>query len=57
MSKYPTVKLGDVCEKASSSIAQKDIEKNNGAYPIYGASGKIKNVDFYKQKKAQLISV
>ena len=57
MSKYPTVKLGDVCEKASSSIAQKDIEKNNGAYPIYGASGKIKNVDFYKQKKEYIAIV
>ena len=51
MSKYPTVKLGDVCEKASSSIAQKDIENNVGEYPIYGASGKIKSVDFYKQER------
>jgi len=57
MSQYPMVKLGDVCEKASSSIAQKDIEMNNGAYPIYGASGKIKSVDFYKQKKEYIAIV
>ena len=43
------VRLGDVCDKASSNIAQKDIENNEGLFPIYGASGFIKNVDFYKQ--------
>lgn len=57
MSKYQMVKLDDVCEKASSSIAQKDIEMNNGAYPIYGASGKIKNIDFYKQKEEYIAIV
>ena len=57
MSKYQMVKLGDVCEKASSSITQKDIEMNNGAYPIYGASGKIKNIDFYKQKEEYIAIV
>lgn len=45
------VKLKDICKKGSSSIAQKDLENNNGAYPIFGASGFIKNVDFYKQEK------
>ena len=51
------VKLGDVCEKGSSNIAQKDLEKSNGKYPIYGASGLIKNVDFYKQDKEYIAVV
>lgn len=51
MSKWETVKLGDVCSKGSSNIAQKDIENNNGTYGIYGASGYIKDVDFYHQDK------
>ena len=57
MKNYPMVKLGDVCEKGSSSIAQKDIELNEGEYPIYGASGKIKNVDFFKQNKEYIAVV
>lgn len=47
MRKYVT--LGDVCIKGSSNIAQKDLENNNGTYAIYGASGYIKNVNFYHQ--------
>ena len=49
--KWKTVRLGDVCEKGSSNIAQNEITDNNGEYPIYGAAGFIKNVDFYKQDK------
>ena len=45
------VKLGEVCDKESSNIAQKDLESNIGEYPVYGASGLIKKIDFYKQKK------
>lgn len=45
------IKLGELCSKASSSIAQKDLEGNEGQYPIYGASGLIKQVDFYQQDK------
>ena len=44
------IKLADICKKASSSIAQKDLDGRNGSYPIYGASGFIKNVDFYQQE-------
>ena len=45
------VRLKDVCEAMASNIAQKDISVGNGDYPIYGASGFIGNVDFYKQEK------
>ena len=44
------VQLGEVCLKESSDIAKKDIEVVSGNYPIYGANGYIKNVDFYKQE-------
>jgi type I restriction enzyme S subunit len=45
------VQLKDICSKAGSNIVQKDIVNTNGVYPIYGASGFIKNVDFYQQEK------
>ena len=57
MSKWETVRLGDVCSKGSSNIAQKDIENNNGSYGIYGASGYIKDVDFYHQDKPYIAVV
>ena len=49
--------LEKICEVKSSNIAQKDLENNNGCYPIYGASGFIKNVDFYKFEKPYLAIV
>lgn len=45
------VYLKDICVKASSSIAQKDLEGHEGQYPIYGAAGYIMDVDFYHQDK------
>ena len=51
------VTLEDVCIKGSSNIAQKDLENNEGKYPIYGASGFIKNVDFYVQEKPYIAVV
>ena len=45
------VKLEDVCKKGSSNIKQSDLANNNGDYPIFGASGFIKKVDFYTQDK------
>lgn len=51
------VTLEEVCVKGSSNIAQKDLEKNEGKYPIYGASGFIKNVDFYAQDKPYIAVV
>lgn len=49
--------LGDVCKKASSYIAQKDLQDKTGTYPIYGASGLIKQVDFYQQDKEYIAVV
>lgn len=50
-------KLGDVCQKGTSNIAQKDLEGHSGNYPIFGASGFISNVDFYQQEKPYIAVV
>ena len=50
-------RLGDVCNKGTSNIAQKDLEGHIGNYPIYGASGFITNVDFYQQEKPYIAVV
>jgi type I restriction enzyme, S subunit len=44
-------KLNEICCKASSSISQNQLNDEVGVYPIYGASGFIKNISFYHQKK------
>jgi type I restriction enzyme, S subunit len=46
--------LGDVCDKASSNVSQNQLDNEVGEYPIFGASGLIKNVSFYHQAKPYL---
>ena len=46
--------IADICDKASSNIAQNKLEGLNGDYPIYGASGYVQNVDFYHRDKAYI---
>ena len=48
---YSVKRIKDICDKGSSNVAQKDLEGHNGEYPIYGASGLIKNVDFFHQDR------
>jgi type I restriction enzyme, S subunit len=43
-------KLSDIANKKSSSISANKIEDNFGDYIIYGASGILKKVDFYKEE-------
>ena len=50
-------RLEDVCQKGSSGIALKDLDDRTGEYPIYGASGFIKNVDFFHQDKPYIAIV
>ena len=45
------VKLSEVSSGFTKNIAQKDLDNNNGCYPIYGASGYIKNINFYISDK------
>lgn len=48
------VKLSEVSSGFTKNIAQKDLDNNNGCYPVYGASGYIKNVDFYVSDKSYI---
>ena len=50
------VRLGDICVKQSSKLAQKDLENMDGSYPIFGASGLIKKINTYDQK-AEYVAV
>ena len=44
-------KLNEVCDKSSSNIVINKLDDNNGDYPLFGASGLVRNVDFYHQDK------
>lgn len=48
---WKTVRLEDICTKGASNIAQNKIVDNVGDYPLYGASGFLKKIDFYQQEK------
>lgn len=41
-------KLGDITNKKSSNISANSIESNEGNYTIYGATGELKEVDFFE---------
>lgn len=43
--------LQDVCSKASSNLMQKNIDPENGLYPVFGASGIAGYIDYYVQPK------
>ncbi len=45
------VRLEDVCDGKSSNLAQKDLENLHGNFPVYGASGYIKDIDKYHQER------
>ena len=42
------VQLKDVCVKATSKYAQKDLKEKEGKFAIYGASGLIKYIDEFE---------
>ncbi len=44
-------RLGEISEKKSSNIAANAISENVGDYKIYGATGFLKNVDFYREEE------
>lgn len=48
---YSVKRIKDICDKGSSNVAQKDLEGHDGEYPIFGASGFVKNVDFFHQDR------
>lgn len=55
-SNWEKTKLEKVCEKQSSTISIGKIEDNSGEFPVYGATGILKNIDFY-MVKADYISI
>lgn len=44
-------KLNEVCDKGSSNIVISKLDNCNGDYPLFGASGLVKNINFYHQDK------
>lgn len=51
------VELGEICNYSTSKITQKSVEDSSGEYPLYGASGLIKYIDFYTQGKLYIAIV
>ena len=50
---YPEWKekrLGEILTSKSSAISQNTLENNEGIYSVYGAIGKIKNINFYENE-------
>ena len=47
-------KLGEVAIKQSSNISANTIEENVGEYKIYGASGFLKKIDFYRETESYI---
>lgn len=50
-------RLGGFAIKKSSNVAANTLEESNGDYPIYGASGYIKGVDFYNEENEYVAMV
>ena len=48
------IELGELCDKGTSNLAQKDLLIDSGRYPVYGAAGEITKVDSYQQSKPYL---
>jgi type I restriction enzyme S subunit len=46
--------LGDVCISKSSNVSQNKLADEDGDFPIYGASGMIKQVSFFHRDKPYL---
>ncbi len=49
-------KLGEVAKKQSSNISANTVEENTGDYKLYGASGFLKRIDFFREEE-QYISI
>lgn len=52
-----TLKIKDICDKGSSTLKQKDVEGENGKYPVFGASGYIGSIDTYHQESEYIAIV
>lgn len=43
--------LGDVCDKDSSNLIQKNLEFSDTGFDVFGASGSLGKIDYYQQAK------
>lgn len=55
--KWEEKKLEEICTKKSSGISANSLHDNNGRYKIYGASGFLANVDFFKEENPYIAVV
>ncbi len=47
-------KISDICSKGTSSLSLKDLDGKDGDFPVYGAAGLAKKVNFYQQENKYL---
>lgn len=52
-----TLRIKDICDKGSSNLKQKDVQRFDGKYPVYGASGVIGKINDYHQDKEYIAIV
>lgn len=45
------VDLGQLCKKGSSKLSMKNLEGDDGEYPVYGAAGYIKSINSYEMNE------
>ena len=41
-------RLGDVCEKGSSNLIQKNLEFSDTGFDVFGASGSLGKISYYR---------
>ena len=44
-------RLGEVCTKKSSNISANTLDANIGKYKVYGATGYLKDIDYYREER------
>ena len=54
LEKWEEKTLEDILEKGSSNLSANKLENCDGEYPVYGASGLLKKINFYQQEKEYL---
>lgn len=47
-------KLGEICNKQSSNISANTLDESQGDYKVYGATGFLQYVDFYREEDAYI---
>ena len=50
-------KLGDILKSSTSNLSINNLEDNNGKYPLYGASGFLKNINFFEKDEKYIAIV